>query len=185
MATVRSLWSRWGVVTVVAHALGGCTVALDFDRTDLSVPDAMAPMDAPAPDVSTPDVVSRDSAPDTGRDASVDTGSDARVCACGDHQVCNAGACECEQGWADCNGRASDGCEVDLTESSSNCGRCLNRCESGLVCRSGACGCEGARQLCNGACVDTQANTANCGACGVSCGGMRCCSGVCLARCGG
>lgn len=45
---------------------------------------------------------------------------------------CSAGSCTfgCEQGWADCNGRLEDGCEVNIRFDPENCGGC------GIVCNA-------------------------------------------------
>ncbi len=45
--------------------------------------------------------------------------------------ICVGGACAigpCENGWANCNGRADDGCEVDTRESAQFCGSCVLSC---------------------------------------------------------
>jgi hypothetical protein len=59
-------------------------------------------------------------------DANLDDGGDAES---------NSG---CAPGHADCNGRASDGCEVDLTTATDHCGRCGHGCLGG-ACVAGAC----------------------------------------------
>jgi hypothetical protein len=44
---------------------------------------------------------------------------------------CSAGTCyikKCDFGWADCNGKAEDGCEVDLNADDNNCGKCGRVC---------------------------------------------------------
>lgn len=44
---------------------------------------------------------------------------------------CAGGQCyikSCEKGWADCNGLAADGCEVDLNADDNNCGSCGRVC---------------------------------------------------------
>ena len=57
--------------------------------------------------------------------------------------VCKNGQCdyECAAGRADCNGRKSDGCEVDLRSSAANCGACGHRCNTaiGQPCIEGVC----------------------------------------------
>lgn len=45
----------------------------------------------------------------------------------------------CSAGWADCNGVAKDGCETDIFNDSSNCGRCGTRCAQGKSCKNAAC----------------------------------------------
>src|SRR4051812_22624328 len=44
----------------------------------------------------------------------------------------------CEPGFADCNGIAADGCEVDLTSDAASCGKCGHGCEGG-PCQTGVC----------------------------------------------
>jgi FG-GAP-like repeat/Regulator of chromosome condensation (RCC1) repeat len=45
----------------------------------------------------------------------------------------------CAAGTADCNDNGLDGCEVDLTSSSSNCGSCGNACPASETCEQGVC----------------------------------------------
>jgi hypothetical protein len=44
----------------------------------------------------------------------------------------------CEPGWADCNGIAGDGCEVDLTSDAASCATCGHGCQGG-PCQTGVC----------------------------------------------
>lgn len=57
--------------------------------------------------------------------------------------VCKKGLCEneCLAGFADCNGDATDGCEVDLTTNPANCGVCGQTCDlgAGQPCIEGKC----------------------------------------------
>lgn len=57
--------------------------------------------------------------------------------------LCIGGACAvgpCENGWANCNQRADDGCEVDTRASAQFCGSCLNSCGDGTPrCEQGQC----------------------------------------------
>lgn len=63
----------------------------------------------------------------------------------GPHQVsaCSKGVCthDCAPGWGDCNGDATDGCEVDLRVHPSHCGACGNACAltAGQPCVDGVC----------------------------------------------
>lgn len=53
-----------------------------------------------------------------------------------------SGACAvgtCENGWGDCDGRAENGCETDLSRDAANCGVCGVSCGPSSVCRSAFC----------------------------------------------
>ncbi len=55
------------------------------------------------------------------------------------HLVCEAGSCQCELDWADCNGDLSrDGCEVTLEVDAEHCGSCGRSCLGG-ACLDGLC----------------------------------------------
>ncbi|OJY15828.1 MAG: hypothetical protein BGO98_24490 [Myxococcales bacterium 68-20] len=58
-------------------------------------------------------------------------------------RTCTKGVCgsECADGWADCNGDPSDGCEVDLRMNPDHCGACGTRCDvgAGQPCIDGKC----------------------------------------------
>ncbi len=45
----------------------------------------------------------------------------------------------CEAGFRDCNARDADGCEVDVSADSRNCGHCGNACAVGTKCEAGTC----------------------------------------------
>jgi Stigma-specific protein, Stig1 len=98
---------------------------------------------------------------------------------------CSDGACvirACDQGRADCNGGAENGCETLTASDGKHCGACNDACSAGQVCSNGTCSaaCSSTLANCNGACVDLQNNDANCGKCGNSCGNSaRCASGAC------
>ncbi|MBX3186535.1 MAG: hypothetical protein KF819_05955 [Labilithrix sp.] len=57
--------------------------------------------------------------------------------------TCNGGTCGylCYKGFADCNGRASDGCEVEINKDPRNCGGCGTQCDlaRGQPCVGGRC----------------------------------------------
>ncbi len=108
-----------------------------------------------------------------------------------DAAACVAGACEiagaCAPGFGDCNGDASDGCEVDLS-TASDCGACGNACVSGVeVCSADGAGvfacetsCGGATpDRCGDACVDLASDPTSCGACGAVCPGAPFGTAVC------
>jgi hypothetical protein len=58
-------------------------------------------------------------------------------------RACTKGVCtyECAEGWADCNGDPSDGCETNLRVHPANCGACGNACNiaAGQPCIEGKC----------------------------------------------
>lgn len=60
--------------------------------------------------------------------------------------TCSYGVCNfaCRQGWGDCNGDLSDGCEVNLDSDQRNCGTCGTTCDvvSGQPCILGQCAVE-------------------------------------------
>lgn len=175
----------------------GLEVAPLDGPAEASTPDAAPPADAPvdlAPDVAL-------DAP--GPDGCGDTSNDPNNCgACGTRcefpnaaARCNAGRCElgaCAPGFADCNGRNADGCEVDTGEAA-NCGACDNRCPSGVRCVGGRCegGCPAGFWHCFGSCRSLDGDSRNCGACGrtcaagQTCSGGICCAGVGVANCDG
>ncbi len=92
--------------------------------------------------------------------------------------VCRVGMCN--EGFADCDGDAANGCETDVRTASANCGRCGNMClvaGGTAACTAGSCvigGCATGRGDCdmnamNGCEIDTQTSATNCGACGRTC----------------
>ena len=78
----------------------------------------------------------------TGSDTS-NCGTCGHICAVVPHSTpgCSAGTCApvCNTGYGNCNGNYVDGCEVDLSTSSSNCGTCGHICPTGMVCGAGSC----------------------------------------------
>ncbi|MDP1828868.1 MAG: MopE-related protein [Archangium sp.] len=84
----------------------------------------------------------------------VDLGTDVSHCGlCGQACVtpnatpgCDAGSCavvQCNNGFGDCNGQVSDGCEVNTNTALSNCGGCGNACSAAnatSTCVNGSCG---------------------------------------------
>ncbi len=98
---------------------------------------------------------------------------------------CAGGACRlgaCSPGFDNCNGSEADGCEVNLSNSNVNCGRCGVSCPPGTACSGGSCGsiCGGGTTFCAGACVSTASDARNCGSCGNVCAaGQTCVGGAC------
>ena len=94
---------------------------------------------------------------------------------------CDGARCafSCLPGWADCDGSAANGCELDLSSSAGNCGACGNVCAggAGARCKDGFCSqcrCATGTANCNGDCSDacettTASDLYNCGACGRTC----------------
>ena len=91
--------------------------------------------------------------------------------------MCRLGTCA--RGYDDCNGRASDGCEIDLNDDPEHCGRCGNACPGGprAICVAGVCGltgCPAGRAECDGntatVCeTDVTTSAQHCGVCGNAC----------------
>ena len=68
--------------------------------------------------------------------------------------ACAAGACglTCNTGYGNCDGVATNGCEVDHNTSAAHCGRCGAPCATGQTCVMGACRSAGpANDTCAGA----------------------------------
>ncbi|MBM4377638.1 MAG: hypothetical protein FJ095_21390, partial [Deltaproteobacteria bacterium] len=61
--------------------------------------------------------------------------------ACGANQACSPDltSCVCTEGFADCDGEASSGCEVNLLTSNADCGACGKKCSTGEFCGGGLC----------------------------------------------
>jgi len=117
----------------------------------------------------------------------------------GGSRSCSGGLCrlDCEATRGDCNGDPSDGCEVDLTENTENCGMCDNRCmdtpgasrecSGGMCsfpCLSGFADCDA--DIINGCEVTLATDVDHCGMCGVQCRGdnavMGCADSDCEIR---
>ncbi len=128
-------------------------------------------------------------------------GACGRICAIAANAMtmgCRAGGCvvaTCRAGFADCDGMAANGCELDARADVTNCGRCGNRCSTRpsatATCVDGACAiaCAAGRGDCDGDAVngcetDLQNDRAHCGACGSRCpvASDGCVSGSCVAQ---
>lgn len=111
--------------------------------------------------------------------------------------ICTAGACslDCDAGFADCDGKVSNGCETDTTRDPEHCGGCKNACDipnadaacidSQCVidqCQSGFDNCTNA----DGCETDTSSSTQHCGSCAHVCSNagatkVTCREGACAA----
>jgi hypothetical protein len=118
------------------------------------------------------------------------------------------GRAKCNNGYADCDGDPSNGCEAAL-DTTDNCAACGNTCGAGQECKNdilkGAydCACPDGQTWCDlfrfgslsfGTCVDLSSDPSFCGGCGVSCAREAqlansanlipvCSSGVCTLVC--
>lgn len=118
--------------------------------------------------------------------------------------TCRRGACAiaaCVAGRGDCDGKAANGCETDVSSDVSRCGGCNVACPSTFgppACVAGVCGysscvCRPDHADCNGSCFDgCETNVAydarHCGGCGAACptgpgASPLCTAGVCSLRC--
>jgi len=121
--------------------------------------------------------------------------------------TCTNGMCgfACADGFGDCDGDPSNGCETDLRDGVGNCGACGQQCAAPAngtaACRMGTCGlgtctmgfgdCD--NDPANGCETNTQSTANHCGACGMACAaGQVCNTGRCetpcprgLTNCGG
>lgn len=107
--------------------------------------------------------------------------------------ACKAGGCSftCNQGFSDCDGNPSNGCEAKTFTDPANCGKCGDACgaantETTAKCAQGKC--EFACKKGFGHCAPTNdtgcetnllADPKSCGACGHSCLGGECKEGKC------
>jgi hypothetical protein len=105
----------------------------------------------------------------------------------------------CASGFADCNHRRDDGCEVDVGTDIDHCGECDVACAAdgttSHACNDGACEvvCDATHADCNksgndGCEVDLGGDPAHCGACGTACVATgttqnTCVAGVCTPTC--
>ena len=95
---------------------------------------------------------------------------------------------ECPANLGDCDGLATNGCEVDLLNSGDHCGACGRACRTVTAqCSTGKCGpgaCVDGFGNCNGVeedgCeTDLRLDASSCGSCGRDCDGTACDNGVC------
>jgi hypothetical protein len=113
--------------------------------------------------------------------------------------TCTNGQCGivCNAGFANCDGNAANGCEVNLNSDPDHCGSCVTPCSHNnatpscvagmcqLACSTGFGNCDNYAP--NGCEINLQTATANCGACGHACsntnGTPSCSLGACAIGC--
>jgi hypothetical protein len=125
------------------------------------------------------------------------------TCASAPHgtATCTSGRClrQCDDGFADCNMRADDGCETDTRTSTDHCGACGAACamrsHASVACAMRACTmtCDDGFADCNtrtddGCEADTRTSMTDCGRCGMACApganeSARCATGTCQRSC--
>ncbi len=113
--------------------------------------------------------------------------------------TCEAGSCQigaCDNGWTDCDGDVTNGCEADFMTDPDNCGACGTVCgpypNATAGCAAGSCTidtCDAGWGDCNGQLVDgcekdVTSDLDNCGACGNVCSldhaiAYQCNDGIC------
>ena len=73
---------------------------------------------------------------------------------------CSGSAVTCVSGYANCDGKASNGCEVNLKTDRQNCNVCGHACGAGSVCEDGHCNtnCVPGMEDCGGTCLALEAN---------------------------
>ncbi len=116
--------------------------------------------------------------------------------------TCTAGSCElttCDEGFEDCDGVESTGCEVELAANALHCGACDAACPEGPAgrasCVMGSCGlsCDAGMEDCDGDPItgceaDPMTDIRNCGGCGIRCAprpntAATCIAGSCGVEC--
>ena len=101
---------------------------------------------------------------------------------------CGSGSCvisQCDDGWGDCNGIPTDGCETDLTSATEHCGLCATDCgdlanSSAVHCADSVCvvdDCDYGWGNCNNLVADgcernLLSSTAYCGNCSTDCSAL-------------
>ncbi|MEZ4407965.1 MAG: hypothetical protein R3A52_16040 [Polyangiales bacterium] len=99
---------------------------------------------------------------------------------------CASGACtvaSCNAGFANCNGMANDGCEINTQNDNNNCGACGNVCPGGQRCSAGTCvsTCPSGQVACGSSCVTTATDPDHCGGCSMVCSNNNIAARTCTA----
>ena len=110
--------------------------------------------------------------------------------------TCGASGCgfACRAGFADCDGSAANGCEVELATDAAHCGACGTSCATpnGFAqCTAGACavarcnaGFDDCDHVATNGCEARIDTAAHCGTCARTCStGMLCASNACVPQC--
>jgi hypothetical protein len=110
--------------------------------------------------------------------------------------TCTGGHCglTCEDGFGDCDGDPTTGCEVELATDPAHCGSCEHACAANETCGDRTCAplaCSAPLADCDGLAatgceIDTATDDAHCGTCDHACpAGATCSDGACSFACGG
>ncbi len=78
--------------------------------------------------------------------------------------ICSEDLCvfqTCDDGWANCNEKVLDGCEVDVRNDRNHCGDCDTACPEGEWCRTGVCTTCDTDEHCGPICRDCAARPTN------------------------
>jgi hypothetical protein len=111
---------------------------------------------------------------------------------------CSTGSCisSCANGYQDCDGDATNGCEASIQDTTAQCGGCAlacqndhgtSACQQGLCVASCASGFGDCDDTANNGCETALSSVSDCGGCGQLCanshGSASCTTGTCLLGC--
>ncbi len=99
--------------------------------------------------------------------------------------ICNSsGSIQCYDGWGNCDGSWTDGCETNLLSTFEHCGNCDNSCHDNQSCVMGICNCNAGWGDCtedDGCETDLTTTNEHCGACDNPCNASEVCEeGSCV-----
>jgi len=165
-------------VPIISDISADMAVAVDAPTVDLPALDTAPPEDAPPSDTAAScgslELRCGGACVAALRDP-MNCGACGEVCPAlaGATATCMGGRCgyACDAAHADCDERASNGCESERATDHENCGACGRACTDRQECRAGVCvACGGALDWCAGlGCIDTATDRTNCGGCGRVC----------------